>query len=367
VISGVAAGAITSSGATITWTTDQASTSQVEYGTTTAYGSLTTANSTLVTSHSQALTGVAAATVYHYRVHSLNAGGTEAISGDFTFTTLAGAPVISGVAAGSITSSGATITWTTDQASTSQVEYGTTTAYGSVTTVNSTLVTSHSQALTGLAAATLYHYRVHSLNAGGTEAISGDFTFTTLAGAPVISGVAVGSITSSGATITWTTDQASTSQVEYGTTTAYGSLTTVNSTLVTSHSQALTGLAAATLYHYRVHSANASGTQAVSGDFTFTTLAPPFAISNVAAGSISSTGATITWSTNQASSSQVEYGTTTAYGSLTTLNSTLVTSHSQPLTGLSLATVYHYRVYSTNTLGVQIVSGDFTFTTHKKH
>jgi len=141
----------------------------------------------------------------------------------------------------------------------------------------------------------------------------------------------------------------------------------VNSTLVTSHSQALTGLAAATLYHYRVHSTNASGVQSVSGDFTFTTLAAPFAISNVAAGSITATGATITWSTNQASSSQVEYGTTTAYGSLTTLNNTPVTSHSQPLTGLLAATIYHYRVHSSNSLGVQIVSGDFTFTTHKRH
>src|SRR5258708_37538166 len=98
--------------------------------------------------------------------------------------------------------------------------------------------------------------------------------FTRLAApAPVISNVVAGSITSSGATITWSTDQASSSQVEYGTTTAYGSMTTVDPTLVTSHSQALTGLLAATVYHYRVRSTNASGAQGISGDFTFTTLA----------------------------------------------------------------------------------------------
>jgi hypothetical protein len=245
----------------------------VEYGTTTAYGSTTTLNQTLVTSHSQALTGFLTATVYHYRVHSTNAAGAQGISGDFMLTTLAApAPVISNVVAGSITSSGATITWNTDQASNSQVEYGTTTAYGSMTTLNQTLVTSHSQALTGLLATTTYHYRIHTTNASGTQGISGDFTFTTLAAsAPVISNVVAGSVTSNGATITWSTDQASNSQVEYGTTTAYGSMTSLNPTLVTSHSQALTGFLAGTVYHYRVHSTNAAGLQGISGDFTFTT------------------------------------------------------------------------------------------------
>ncbi len=91
-------------------------------------------------------------------------------------------PVISAVNASGITSSGATITWTTDVPATSQVEYGLTTSYGSSTPVDSILVTGHTQALSGLAANTLYHYRVRSRGANGLEAISGDFTFTTRAG-----------------------------------------------------------------------------------------------------------------------------------------------------------------------------------------
>ena len=92
--------------------------------------------------------------------------------------------------------------------------------------------------------------------------------------APTISNVAAGSLASDGATITWTTDQPSTSQVEYGTTIAYGNLTTVDASSVTSHSVVLTGLAASTLYHYRVHSVNSSGVEGISGDLTFTTLGP---------------------------------------------------------------------------------------------
>src|SRR5262249_42474643 len=51
--------------------------------------------------------------------------------------------------------------------------------------------------------------------------------------APVISSIAVGSITTSGATVTWTTDQPSSSQVDYGPTSTYGTSSPLNSTLVT--------------------------------------------------------------------------------------------------------------------------------------
>lgn len=90
-------------------------------------------------------------------------------------------PTISGISAGSITTSGATIVWTTSTASDSQVEYGTTTAYGSSSALDASLVTSHSRALTGLATFTLYHYRVKSRDINGQLATSGDNTFTTAA------------------------------------------------------------------------------------------------------------------------------------------------------------------------------------------
>ena len=93
-------------------------------------------------------------------------------------------PVISGVTASSITSSGATIAWVTNEASDSQVNYGLTTAYGSSTPVNASLVTSHLVTLSGLAGSQLYHFRVRSRDAAGNLATSTDFTFTTLDGTP---------------------------------------------------------------------------------------------------------------------------------------------------------------------------------------
>ncbi|MHC4572964.1 MAG: right-handed parallel beta-helix repeat-containing protein [Planctomycetota bacterium] len=89
------------------------------------------------------------------------------------------APVISNVQASDISDSGATITWTTDENATSQVEYGLDTSYGSSTNADTNLVMSHLILLGGLAPGTLYHYRVRSKDAAANESVSEDKTFST--------------------------------------------------------------------------------------------------------------------------------------------------------------------------------------------
>jgi hypothetical protein len=74
------------------------------------------------------------------------------------------------------------------------------------------------------------------------------------------------------ATITWTTDESSDSEVQYGLTTSYGNSESSTS-MVTAHSIELTGLTPETTYHYKVISTDASDNTAESGDYTFTTLA----------------------------------------------------------------------------------------------
>jgi RHS repeat-associated protein len=88
-------------------------------------------------------------------------------------------PVITGVSSGSVTHNSATISWTTNEPADSQVEYGTTTAYGHSTALEPALVTAHSQGLSGLTPGMQYHYRVKSRDATGNLASSGDSTFTT--------------------------------------------------------------------------------------------------------------------------------------------------------------------------------------------
>jgi hypothetical protein len=184
-------------------------------------------------------------------------------------------PALSGTAASAITGSGATIGWTTNEASDSQVDYGTTTSYGSVSALSASPVTTHAINLAALSANTTYHFRARSNDAAGNTAVSGDFTFTTLAAdvaAPVVTGAAVSAVTSGGGTFTWATTEAADSEVEYGGTAAYGSFSTLDANRVTSHTMAVSGLASSTLYHFRVRSRDAAGNLGVSGDLTFTTL-----------------------------------------------------------------------------------------------
>ena len=88
-------------------------------------------------------------------------------------------PVISAISNSSKTTQQATIVWTTDESADSQIDYGLTSAYGSQTTLNASMVTSHSQTITGLLPNTLYHFRVRSMDAASNLASSTDNTFTT--------------------------------------------------------------------------------------------------------------------------------------------------------------------------------------------
>src|SRR5207302_10627629 len=67
--------------------------------------------------------------------------------------------------------------------------------------------------------------------------------------------------------------------------------------------------------------------------------------------------------TDEPADAQVEYGQTAGYGSSSPVNGAFLFSHSQPLTGLSNGTLYHYRVKSKDVAGNLSVSSDATFTT----
>jgi hypothetical protein len=90
---------------------------------------------------------------------------------------------------------------------------------------------------------------------------------------PVISGIAISNVTTTGFTVSWTTDAATTGIVEYGTGTGYDSQTAATSS-GTTHQRSITGLTAATTYHFRVQATNAGGV-ALSSDRTVTTVAVP--------------------------------------------------------------------------------------------
>ena len=237
---------------------------------------------------------------------------------------------------------------------------------------------------------------------------------------PSISDISVTNITDTSAEIDVTSDEVVQGYVEYGTTEQYGASTPLTSEFSTSPSFVLSNLSPETLYHYRVIIMDSSGSAAITGDETFTTLATPapepeqpptqttdstsspqatttpptstatstssgsgtstatttsstsvatttpsasaLAISNTETASVSTSTVRITWQTNKNADGQVQYGTTNSYGTLSPVG-TVASSHSITLVNLTPSIKYYYRAISRTSSGETAYSPAETFTT----
>jgi hypothetical protein len=183
--------------------------------------------------------------------------------------TVGTSPKLSFLASWGITSSGITISWSTDVLSTTAVAYGKTAALGLLTPVQKTLTINHGITLTGLSPLTTYYFAAQSVNASGGVGYSSIYTFTTTnAGAPVISAISVVPGKNNSATISWTTSVPTTSYVQFGTTTAYNRYSTLTS-LTTKAAPSIQYVPSG-LIHYQLISTDAFGNKTVSPDYTFT-------------------------------------------------------------------------------------------------
>jgi len=119
-----------------------------------------------------------------FEVKAVDDAGNVGTAASLTFTIDSTYPIISSVTAPIINGTSCTIIWTTNEDTTCQVEYGTTTAYGSSQpasiNVLSSLAYSYIVNMTGLTANTAYHCRVRAIDPSGKETISGDYSFVTL-------------------------------------------------------------------------------------------------------------------------------------------------------------------------------------------
>ena len=98
-----------------------------------------------------------------------------------------------------------------------------------------------------------------------------------------------------------------------------------------------------------------SGPVAITGNI-------PLVIYNISVTGIDTSDATLSWQTNGAANSTIEYGTTSSYGSASS-DALMVTNHSITLSGLSSNTIYHFQLVSANLAGDMYSSTDSTFQT----
>jgi chitodextrinase len=129
----------------------------------------------------------------------------------------------------------------------------------------------------------------------------------------------------------------------------YSSMTdTFTTTGGTSHSQTITGLTNGATYNYYVRCQDTAG-NANADDYPISFSLErdkPASITNVKTTNITGTSAVITWTTNEAADSQIDYGIDYGNEYSTPIDSNFTLSHSVVLSGLNPGTVYRYRVKS---------------------
>jgi PKD repeat protein len=369
-------GTVNANGSTTTVTFDYGPT--IAYGTTVTYGPVTGTSPNDVSKH---VTGLTPGTLYHFRCVGVNSYGT-AYGSDSVFTTLpSGAPIVITNGATNITSTGAALNGSVNPnglTTTVTFQYGLTSSYGSTVsygTVNGSYLYPVQNAITGLTPATLYHYRCVGVNAQGTT-YGYDTVFTTASLFPptaitggvssltAISAILNGSVNANGATTNTAFDYGLTPS--YGTTVSAG---VVNGTSLTPISAPISSLLPATPYHYRVHASNANGT-VYGADSVFTTHPASPTVNTFGATNIDFNSATLNGTAianGSTSTITFEYGLTLAYGSTINgvpdiINGTTTYNIYANLTGLTPATVYHFRIKGVNSIGITL-GADNTFMT----
>jgi len=246
----------------------------------TGTGTWTTASSS-VTDVSYAVIGLTAATSYDFQVTAVNAAGAGTPSASVSTTTTASPPgQVTGLTAGTATASSVPLTWTAPGTGGAVATY--TVQYrlsgGATWTTASSSVTGVSYTVTGLNSSTAYDFQVIAVNAAGSGTPSSSITASTAIAAPgQVSGLAVGTATSTSVPLSWTAPATGGAVATY--TVQYrisgGSTWTTASSSVTGVTYTVTGLAGATAYEFQVFAVNAGGAGTPSSTVAASTLAAP--------------------------------------------------------------------------------------------
>ncbi len=357
--------------ARIQWSTDRVSDTKVAYGTSSNnYQAAQAYQAAQVTSHSIELSNLQPGTTYYYRARWTDDDGNTGQSAELQFKTQP-APVVSDASISNINLSSATLGFTTQAATRAKIYYGTSTAFGSLVTVNtSTDLSSYTTQLSNLADGTKYFYRINTVDSSGYEYDGSVASFTTLP-RPRIENLVRAQIEgepSSTQKITWTTNVPASSEVAYSPTGTPQEVA-VTSELKTQHEMIIRGLSDDTQYTWIARSRDALGNVAVSDPQEFRTALdtrPPKAFDINTESSIRGTGAEargqiiVTWKTDEPSTSQVSYGVGAGSSATTKTaeDARLTTDHIVIISDLSTSSVYNVQAISADKAGNKVVSTD---------
>jgi hypothetical protein len=330
-------------------------------------------------------------------------------------------PVISGVKVASTTEDAATVTWTTDEASDSLINYGLDRNYGIARDPANDKKT-HSVDITGLDSSTVYYFRVISSDPSGNQTVSGGLYLTTKGdkapglqkikdvkqraisekilnllakltdeeaiklllakvkdlakseiGAPTIIGVPViKELGADYAILTWVTDREASTMVTFSSDRDYSegvfpySFTQGDpGSRETAHEIRVIGLTPNTNYHLRVFSEDDAGLSGRSEDTVFTTKSILPSVRNFQIIKVEETSATLSWNTSAPAAGVVEYTNTITKEVKSKGSPEFLGSHIVRLEGLTFGTRYTAIVKAENESGDKSVSEPISFVTVK--
>jgi streptogramin lyase/phosphodiesterase/alkaline phosphatase D-like protein len=380
-----AATAITTTSATLNGTVNAqgaSTTAHFEYGLTADYelgsvGGNQPAEGSSSTPVSAALSGLSPDTEYRFRLVATNSYGTTLSTGSFTTAPLPPKPTVTTSAATAITPTSATLNGTVNarNASTSaHFDYGLSTAYGTSTstqTVSGNSATPVTANLPGLAPATTYHFRLVATSDNGTNESTGSFTTPAMPPKPTVTASAATAIEPTSATLNGSVNAngfTTIAHFEYGTTIDYGA--SPSNQVVTGNGSspltaALTGLAPATTYHFRLVATSDNGTNESTGSFTTPAVPPKPTVTTSAASALTTGAATLNGTVDAegaTTSAHFEWGVNTDYGTSTPaqeITGDSATAVSAGLSGLTPATTYYFRLVATSANGTTMATGSF--------
>jgi alpha-tubulin suppressor-like RCC1 family protein len=271
---------ITATSAKITWTSSVATTSWIDYGTTSTNYTKSVGNDILTIDHIITMEGLTPGQTYYYIVRGVDANNTEYRSREFSFVALA-RPSISNVEIMEVTSYTAKIRVEVTKDVEASITYGT---GGNLDKKagSTTFAKIHTIELDTLEDGANYTFYVDVKDSAGNTARSETRNFATPLDTqgPKINQVKIDilpmgeSDENASVIISWTTDKPSTTKVEYDEgiiSGKYSKSSIEDDSLNTNHTVIIKELQPATTYHFRILSKDKRDNATYSNDFTFVT------------------------------------------------------------------------------------------------
>ncbi len=236
-------------------------------------------------SPSALISGLSASTGYDFRVAAVNGGGTgpysALLSNALTAATLAAPNSVSSLAASGATSSSLTLSWVeSGGAPTTRSVVQRTPSGSGAYAASAGSFGATGGTVTGLSAASSYDFQVVESNAAGSSApaiLTNVLTTAVLAVPGQVTGLTLGTATSSTMPLSWTAPSSggatASYKVEYRVTSVAGAFTALNG--VTGTATTLSGLSASTGYDVRVTAVNTAGNGTASVIVAGTTAVAP--------------------------------------------------------------------------------------------